>query len=302
MTRNDNESMVDRFLLYVDVLGFAELSVCDPDRVDDLFEIVASLNLFRHDGFAAITFSDTILVHNAFEPESAHDRRCAVMYLCEFFRDLVHRIAGRDLSLRSVLTYGPFEHYRLNDIPFFYGPALIRAYRAQKDLQVTGLLMDDYCRANSHIFSTRQFGSGWYYTFVTQAIDQYEDIYGAMVPLPHDILGQAELSWHLGPELELLSRSVRESRLNPDSRVRAKHAATLDQFRSRYPGVFAALEADDFRMEAVNPDFDWSRVRDQMMDHYSWSSRREAPRRGGPASSERPNNWIKTKIHRLAAD
>jgi hypothetical protein len=56
--------MDDHYLLYIDVLGFKKLVDEAPDRVDDLFEIVASLNLHQHHDFAAIVFSDTILVYN----------------------------------------------------------------------------------------------------------------------------------------------------------------------------------------------------------------------------------------------
>ena len=150
--------MPERFLLYIDVLGFGELSASDPRRVDDLFEIVASLNLFKHDGFAATAFSDSVLVHEVDELRVDYDRSCAVMYLCEFFKDLLHRTAGRQISFRAVLTAGEFEHYRLNDLPFFYGPALIRAYKAEKRLPVTGLLMDHACQKHCDIFSTRPFG------------------------------------------------------------------------------------------------------------------------------------------------
>ena len=133
-------TMNDRYLLYIDVLGFENLVDTAPERVDDLFEIIASLNLHHHNEFSAIMFSDTILVHNVSLPVSDNDRKTIVMYQCEFFRDLLHRVAGRSLALRGVLTYGQFEHYRLNNVPYFYGQAFNRAYRLEKCLEVTGLL------------------------------------------------------------------------------------------------------------------------------------------------------------------
>src|ERR1700733_13525676 len=167
--------MNDHYLLYIDVLGFRELVESAPERVDELFQIVASLNVHGHGDFAAIAFSDTILIHNVATPASKHDRQYAVMYQCEFFRDLVHRVAGRGFSFRAILTYGPFHLYRLNDVSYFYGLALNRAYDKEKHLQVTGLLMDDHCHNFSNIFSSRPFGDGWHYVFVTQAMDTWED-------------------------------------------------------------------------------------------------------------------------------
>ena len=273
--------MPERFLLYVDVLGFAELSASEPRRVDDLFEIIASLNLFKHEGFAATAFSDTVLVHEAAELSGDYDRHYVVMYLCEFFKDLLHRTAGRQLSFRAVLTAGEFEHYRLNDVPFFYGPALIRAYGAEKRLPVTGLLMDHTCEKYSDIFSTRPFDQDWHFTFVTQALDEYEDTYGGMTPLPVEVLDSTDLCWLLGPELEILAHSAKLARDHDDPRVRSKHLLTLDQYRQRYPGVFASLEREGFQMEAVNPEHDWTPVRERMRENYGWGSKREPARRGG---------------------
>jgi hypothetical protein len=267
----------DRYLLYIDVLGFEELVSTAPQRVDELFQIIASLNLHHHGAFSAIVFSDTILVHNIPLPTNDHDRQYIVMYQCEFFRDLMHRVAGRSLALRGLLTYGKFEHYRLKGIPYFYGPALNRAYQSAKSLEITGLLMDKHCQRYSKIFTCRPFNDDWYYVFVTQAIDSYEDGYGAMIPLLDVIAEDTDLCWFLGPELETLAFSSQQARSNPDPRVRAKHIATLEQYRSRYPKVFAALESLDFRMEVVSNKFDWNEVRKRMSEKYSWAAIRRPP-------------------------
>lgn len=272
--------MDNRYLLYIDVLGFRELSRTSPEKVDDLFEIVASLHAHSHDQFSTIVFSDTILVHNLPKPESAHDHHYAVMYQCEFFRDLLHRTAGRGFSFRAILTFGPFEHYRLNDSPFFYGDALIRAYDADKSLQLTGLVMDNESRRHSDIFSTHRISEDWNYTFVTQALDSWEDTYEAPMPLPGIIVKETDLGWMLGPELELLAYYSRQASQHPDSRVRNKFKATLRLYKRRYPRIFKALEPTGFAMESVSSEFDWSKVRERFQDSYSWGSKK-APARGG---------------------
>ncbi len=273
--------MDNLYLLYIDVLGFRKLVRDAPARVEDLFQIVASLNVHKHHSFASIVFSDTILVHNVVPPVSNHDHQYIVMYQCEFFRDLMHRFAGRNIALRAVLTYGPFKHYRLNDVPYFYGPSLINAYEEEKKLKITGLLMDDHCRRFSNIFSTRPYDERWHYVFVTQAIDMFEDVYDALVPLPRSVINDTDLGWVLGPELEILAYSLRESTANSDPGVREKHLATLKQYRRRYPRCFSALEHVEFRMEAVSPDFDWQKVRARMKEDFEWGSIRRPARAGG---------------------
>jgi hypothetical protein len=271
--------MDEHYLLYIDVLGFSDMVERTPERVDDLFEVVASLNVHNHQSFSAIAFSDTILVHNAVHPRDEDDRRHIVMYQCEFFQDLLHRLAGRGISLRAVLLHGPFRHYLLNGMHYFYGEALNRAYRADKSLQVTGLVMDPHCAKRSHIFATLPYGE-WHYVFVTQALREWES-YGAMKPLPRLMVHETDLGWYLGPEIEVLAESARLAKSHPEARVRAKHHATLALYRARYPHSLRALEEIDFRMEGVSEEFDWAKVRERMKDSYSWGSQRDLPKPGG---------------------
>jgi hypothetical protein len=272
--------MRDQYLLYIDILGFEHLVETAPQKVDDLYEIVESLNVHAHSSFAAITFSDTILVHNVSAPVKDEDHRYLVMYQCEFARDLMHRIAGRGIVFRAVLLYGAFQHYRLNSRPYYYGPALNRAYRTAESLQVTGLVMDDHCRRYSSIFKCRSFEDSWYYVFLTQALEKFEDTYGATIPLSKAVVDDTDLGWYLGPELEVLHFSALMARGHADPRVRQKHQATLAQYKAQYPKCFSALVGEDFKMEAVSSEFDWLKVRARMQDGYEWASVRQPPLRG----------------------
>ena len=121
--------------------------------------------------------------------------------------------------------------------------------------------MDQHCQRYCDIFKCRKFLDEWYYTFVTQALDEFEESYEAIVPLPRIIVDDTDLAWLLGPELETLAFCVEQARTHADPKVRAKHKATLDQYRSHYPKTFAALEPVNFKMEAVSTEFDWSKVR-----------------------------------------
>lgn len=273
--------MRDQYLLYIDILGFEHLVETAPQKVDDLYEIVESLNVHAHSTFTTITFSDTIIVHNVSAPEKDEGHRYLVMYQCEFARDLLHRIAGRGLVFRAVLLYGAFQHYRLNSRPYYYGPALNRAYHTAEGLQVTGLVMDDHCCRFSSIFKCRSFEDSWHYVFLTQALDTFENTYGATIPLSKAVLDDTDFGWYLGPELEVLRFSALMAREHADPRVRQKHQSTLKQYKAQYPKCFAALVGEDFRMEAVNSEFDWRMVRARMQDGYKWASVRQSPLRGG---------------------
>ncbi len=279
------QALDDYYLLYIDVLGFADLVDQSPFRVDDLFEIVASLNVHTHRSFSTIVFSDTILVHNMVQPSNDDDHRYFVMYECEFYQDLINRLIGRGVWLRGVLTHGPFQHYELNSTPYFYGPALNRAYSVDKKLELTGLVMDDHCRAYSNIFSNIPLQQGWHYVFVTQGLDQFEHLCEGRIPVPRIVI--EDLGWQLGPELEMLAGHLMQSKTHPDIRARQKHMETLRLYRSRYPKTFATLEHLGFRMEAVSDCFEWRKVRERMREDYSWASERRGPTAGGLRRSAR---------------
>ncbi len=75
--------MKERFLLYIDVLGFTDLVSQSNARIDDLYEVIASLHVHNHPSFKVIIFSDTILVYNVEGEDTRRDRTYLIMYLCE---------------------------------------------------------------------------------------------------------------------------------------------------------------------------------------------------------------------------
>src|SRR5260370_12557571 len=129
--------MPDKYLRYVDVLGFSDV-VLRHGAVDDLYSIINSLNVHKHHVFQTIAFSDTLLVYNTHDPETTHDRQYIVMFMCEFAQDLFYRLIPRDIHFRAFLTKGQFEHRALANMHAFHGAALINAYRQEKAIDSTG--------------------------------------------------------------------------------------------------------------------------------------------------------------------
>ncbi len=101
----------DRFLLYIDILGFAEMTKSEPRKVARVYSILDELNVHQHQSFKTIVFSDTVLVYNPDLASSDKDRRYLVWYLIEFAEDLHHRLTGQDIYFRAILTSGSFAHY-----------------------------------------------------------------------------------------------------------------------------------------------------------------------------------------------
>ncbi len=62
-----------KYLLYIDILGFSNLTKKDYTKVKELFSIIDSLNAHKHFDFQTVVFSDTILIFNKAQPLSSHD-------------------------------------------------------------------------------------------------------------------------------------------------------------------------------------------------------------------------------------
>ncbi len=115
----EKKAISSRYLLYIDVLNFAEFAATDLPKVERIYRILDSLNAHRHPNFKAIAFSDTILIYNPEPVTNRFDAEYIVWYLCEFAEDLHHRFTEQDLFFRAVLVAGEFTHYQLKNVECF---------------------------------------------------------------------------------------------------------------------------------------------------------------------------------------
>ncbi len=259
--------MRNHFLLYLDVLGFSDL-VSDAEKVLKLYRIIDSLNVHRHPGFHAIVFSDTLLVYNTAELEDVEDARFAVTILCEFAQDLLYRTVGRGYSFRALLTYGQFHHERMKNLEAFFGPALVSAYRKERDIKCVGLFVDDCCLPLMIGFKTRPFGAGYSFVYMTLGFtDLYpepEDIFfpGAPtgpppLPYPPSCIEGTDAEYNLIFEVRHLEEVHRHMREHPLSEVRAKYLAAWSMYEQQYPELTRVLADAAFSLDALSP-IDWS--------------------------------------------
>lgn len=258
-------------LLYIDILGFSALAMEGSPRINDLYEVITSLNALRDSGFKAIVFSDTILIYNMDWPDSKDSRQCMVMYLCEFVQDLQHRLIKRNIFFRAVLVKGEFTHYELNSIPCFYGPALIQAHSAEKSLKAIGLFMHTSIVEDSHIFKTRPFNEEYHFAYLTQSIHYVEEYLGGQFPIDKGLLEDSDLIYNLVPEVMHLQQVHCEMTKQADPRVREKYQATWNMFSQEYPKTTAFLAANNFSWLAICPTGSWSEVINKFPEDFSYA-------------------------------
>ena len=155
--------MIERFLLYIDLLGFSEFVRLKPRLLPDLFRVLDRSNAHAQHAFQVIQFSDTLLVFNENQVISDYDKHYCSMYLCEFAQEIQYMLLGRDAFLRGLITYGQFEdtgstpNNCYKNIRAFWGKALISAHVAHKDIQAIGLFVDKTVRPHMDIFETHPY-------------------------------------------------------------------------------------------------------------------------------------------------
>lgn len=263
--------MKNKYFLYIDILGFSNLVKNERHKVESLNKAIASLNVHGHYAFHTIVFSDTILVYNSINPSSIHEQKYLVMYLCEFVQDLMHRLIGYEIYFRAVITKGDFEHYKLNDIDFYFGNALNHTYKKEKELKYTGLFMNKNCP--NDIFSKTEYDSEYNYVFVTQGLDALENF--GVFPVLDTIAIETDELWVAGPEILFLKDIYSKFNSSLKDDIRKKYENTWNMYTSRYPKTTTYLVNNNFDLISVNPNFDWEELQQRYPEDYEWASKRK---------------------------
>jgi len=258
--------MNEKFLLYIDILGFSELVIQHPEKVREIYNVVNKLNVHRHDAFQTIIFSDTILVYNKYETDSLHDKQYVVMYMIEFVQDLLFRGNLIDLNFRSIITYGEFEHFKLEHTECYYGKSLISAYRHEKEINGVGLFLDSKLEVYNEIYKSCRYNSELNFVFLFRTILSLKFFTDDQLPLPSSLIEPAfEFCW-LEDEISILRKYFIALNQHENPRVRAKYLQTYQFYRKLMPYTFEQLEKENFSMKTINTEVDWEMQRGRHID------------------------------------
>jgi hypothetical protein len=259
--------MKEKYLLYIDVLGFSEL-VKSEQRTRELYEIIDSLNVHNHDVFQTIVFSDTILVYNKKPPFDQEAAEYIVWYATEFAEDLHFRLIGKDLYFRAMLTFGPFDHYHLKHTECFFGQALINAYQSEKHAPITGLLIDKECHRLLRFFESERFDENWHFVYLERTFESLLDMSYGRLPVDRDIYCEGESVPYLLWALKYIQNIYLQMRKHPSPLVRTKFLATWDFYQRRYGFILDALVTSNFSPEPLCPSFNWTPLVTKFCDEF----------------------------------
>lgn len=248
----------EKYLLYIDILGFSDMVRNSPERVRRLYKIIEELNCHNHDAFNVIVFSDTILIYNKVEPFFDYDHKYIVMFLIEFAQNLLYSVVGREYYFRSVLVYGEFEHEMPNHVERFFGKALIKAYEAEKDILSTGLFIHNLCQKYNDIFFVSRYDDEYSFVYLNQSLDRLME--GALGELPIDgsLIEDTDSQWNLAKDIKILSSIYHNMRTHPVQKVQFKYQNTWNFYLKRYQKLLELLASNNFDPNCITYNFDWT--------------------------------------------
>jgi hypothetical protein len=252
----------DRLLLYIDILGFAEMTKREPRKVARVYSILDQLNVHGHNSFKTIVFSDTILVYNPILAINDKDRSYFVWYLIEFAEDLQHRLIGQDIFFRAILTAGSFDHYRLKNVECFFGEALVDAYSKEKGVPSIGLFIDNYCNKFNRYFRYARFDEELSFVYLNRSIESLNEYSGGVYPVKdYSVIDEAP---HTPWQVRFLSDVYRNMREHKSPKVRTKYLTAWDYYAKRYPGMLQLLANTGFSLTSLVSNKAWKDVIEQM--------------------------------------
>jgi len=190
------------------------------------------------------------------------------MFLCEFVQDLQHRLVGRDITFRAIITYGQFIHYEINHIPCFYGTALIDAYFKEKEIKCTGLFITDHCNKSNRIFKTHRFSDDLNFVFVTQSLHRLE--YEGYYLSNGWLIEETGITRFVMEEILHIKFIYENMKYHPDPNVRLKFSATWDLYLNQYRRTLELLENHSFDLRVISSEIDWDQWLSSIPQDYSY--------------------------------
>ena len=249
--------MTERLFLYIDILGFSELTE-DVANVEQVYSNIAGLNVFSHAPyFKCIVFSDTVLVYSIQDWADCTDRNGAIMWMCEFAQDLFYRLIGKDIHFRALLTTGDFEHKNLTNISAFYGQALVKTYNREKNIICMGLFIDKQIDEYSKIFKTTPYDKNCNFVHIMQTLGRIS-FNEAEYPFNPDIIldeGIENLHAYDFVYLRNIYRHMTDTNLDP--RIRAKYLGTWQMLRTRSADLLDVFVRNNLDPRSIS-NFDWT--------------------------------------------
>jgi len=262
--------MNKRLFLYIDILGFKEL-IKDTEKVLRLYSILDQARIHYDSSFRSIVFSDTIVAYNIHSNYTDEAKAVEVMFLIELTKDIFHLLIGTGIYFRAVITEGEFFHDKFENLEAYFGEALVEAYLEEKQLEGTGLYLNNCLRDFNRTFRFKKFSEKFDYIYLThwcsgitswlnRNVDEIDKPDFDAYPLHENHLEPHDLAYLVYAELVHFKDVYQKMNNHPNPRIRSKFLTTWNMYCHAYPGLTRNLIKENFNPNGLSIH-DWSDAR-----------------------------------------
>lgn len=250
---------MERFLLYIDILGFSQLVTNNPEKIEKIFEKVNSLDVHGHCDFQTICFSDTIVVFNKITAESDHDKELIIMFMEDFVKELLFKMFDIGVSFRAIITSGDFNYYKLKNIDYYYGSPLIDAYLGEKDINGVGLFIDKNLVKFSKFYRFCNYNKSFDFVFILQSLAILKK-FDSNIPIDRGLLESYCDLPVLRHEVNILKHYYDHMTNNDIPKIRSKYLQTYKFYNDFLPFICDCLEKSNFSLKIFCEKINWESI------------------------------------------
>lgn len=243
---------MNRTFLYIDILGFGKMVEDKSPKIDQIFKIFDSLNVFKHQSLHVVIFSDTILVFNKENDWPVH---YFVTYVIEYAQELFYKLSHINVYFKGIITLGEFNFNELTNFQAYYGDALVETYHDETTLEGFGLYINKSIYSEVVTFETVPFNEKYHYVLLCQSYINLYDYQEGVLPIDLDILEETDSYFRIDEDLRFFREIEYIKNNHPSDKIKVKYQKVYDTFKARTPKFFEIFEEQGFLPFALHEDF-----------------------------------------------
>lgn len=246
---------MDKIFLYIDILGFTDLVENKSPKVQFIFETIDKLKSFKHFAFNTIVFSDTILIFN--NDEEKYDTHYYITFCVEFVQELFYNLALNNIYFKALITKGEFHVGNLENFQFYYGNALIEAYKDSSVLNGFGLFVNKAVSKDVIILEKISDAENKKYDSILlcDSFVKLNKRAKGLLPVDLCILSDTDEFDRIEEDLSFFRKIAYLKEHIKDLKIKQKYETFYDWYKKYANPLFDKMEENEFMPFALNSNF-----------------------------------------------
>ena len=277
---------MERAFLYIDILGFKDIVYSNPEKIQEIFLVIDSLQVHNEYNLKVIAFSDTVVV---FTEEESLKINYYVNDLVEYTQELFYKLSAIQIFFKATITFGDFNYFKMKNIEAYFGDALIKSYVDTEELEGFGLYIDNDISDWIRKFKVVKLSPN--YSFILLCSSIVELHYATKSASPEDIKFMENNNdlQYLKDDLNFLSIIYYLKDNLAKEKVRRKYQKVYNIYKNEMQNFFEQFENNGFELaslqlltKGIDISFKPPKIKKQMIFtkllKKIWFRRRKIPR------------------------